>query len=102
MDVEVVDNPAESRYEARVDGRLAGFAMYRDDDGHRTFFHTEVDPSHEGEGVGRQLVTVALGDMRERGIAVVPMCPFFASVIRRNPEWQDVLTPELRARFQHA
>ena len=28
-DVQVTDNPGESRYEARVDGELAGFAAYQ-------------------------------------------------------------------------
>ena len=76
--------------------------MYRDEDGQRVFFHTEVDPSHEGEGIGHELVTVALTDMREHGVPVVPLCPFFASFIRLHPEWHDVLVPELRARFEHA
>ena len=102
VDVVVTDNPAESRYEIRVGDELAGFAMYRDEAGRRVFFHTEVEPAHEGEGLGRQLVETALGDMRERGTAVVPLCPFFASFIRRHPEWHDVLAPELRARFEHA
>src|SRR5262245_49055227 len=101
MDAVVADNPAESRYEVRVGGELAGFAMYRDEHGRRVFFHTEVDPEHEGEGLGQQLVTTALGAMRERGTPVVPLCPFFASYIRRHPEWHDVLAPELRARFEH-
>src|SRR5436190_14920813 len=102
MAVEVADNPAESRYDVSVDGDVAGFAMYRDDNGRRVFFHTEVDPSHEGEGLGRQLVTTALGEMREQGTPLIPLCPFFAAFIRRNPEWRDVLAPELQARFEHA
>lgn len=101
MDVDVVDNPDESRYEAFVDGELAGFAMYSVEDGHTVFFHTEVEPSHEGEGVGSALVTTALTDMRERGMPVIPICPFFARYIRKHPEWQDVLTPELKERFAH-
>jgi uncharacterized protein len=102
VDVQVADNPAESRYEARAGDHLAGIAMYRDEDGRRVFFHTEVEPEHEGEGIGHALITTALGDMRERGIPVIPLCPFFARFIRHHPEWQDVLAPELRARFEHA
>jgi predicted GNAT family acetyltransferase len=102
VDADVTDNPVESRYEIRVGGELAGFAMYRDEDGRRVFFHTEVDPRHEGEGLGSRLVATALGESRDRGTPVVPLCPFFASVIRRHPEWRDVLAPELRLRFEHA
>src|SRR5262245_34390226 len=102
MPATVADNPAESRYEVLLDGEVAGFAMYRDEQGRRVFFHTEVDPAHEGEGLGHLLVTQALTEMRAQGTPVVPLCPFFASFIRRHPEWHDVLAPELQARFEHA
>ena len=102
MKVEVADVPEASRYEVRVDGELAGFAMYREEDGSRVFFHTEVDSAREGEGLGRLLVTTALGEMRAQGRTVVPLCPFFAAFIREHPEWRDVLDPRLRERFEHA
>ena len=102
MDATVADNPAESRYEVRVGDEVVGFAMYRDENGRRVFFHTEVDPGHEGEGLGHQLVTTALTEMREQGIPVVPLCPFFAGFIRKHPEWRDVVAPELQSRFEHA
>src|SRR4051794_26171239 len=102
MDAVVADNPAERRYEVSVGGEVVGFAMYRDEDGRRVFFHTEVSPGHEGEGLGHQLVEAALTEMRERGMPVVPLCPFFAAFIRKDPEWRDVLAPELKERFEHA
>ena len=101
MDAVVTDNPGESRYEVHVGGELAGFAMYRTEDGSRVFFHTEVEPEHEGEGLGHLLVTTALGEMREQGTPVIPLCPFFAAFLREHPEWHDVLDPRLRARFEH-
>ena len=102
MSAIVSDNPAEGRYEARLDGEVVGFAMYRDEDGRRVFFHTEVDPSHEGEGLGHELVTTALTEMREQGIPIVPLCPFVAGFLRKHPEWRDVVAPELQSRFEHA
>ena len=101
MDAVVTDNPDESRYELRVSDELAGFAMYRTEEGSRVFFHTEVEPEHEGEGLGQLLVTTALGEMRTQGTPVIPLCPFFASFIRRHAEWHDVLDPRLRERFEH-
>jgi len=102
MDATVADNPAENRYEVRVGDEVVGFAMYRDEDGRRVFFHTEVDPAHEGEGLGHRLVTTALTEMRGQGIPVIPLCPFFAAFIMDNPEWRDVVAPELQSRFEHA
>lgn len=86
--VTVTDNPAASRYEARVGDEVAGFAAYRLREGVIVFTHTEVDPAHEGTGVGSVLARGALDDVRERGgREVVPLCPFIASWIERHPDY---------------
>jgi predicted GNAT family acetyltransferase len=96
--VEVRDNPDESRYELTSDGRLAGFALYRLEDGQITFFHTEVEPEYEGSGFGSRLVRAALDDVRKRKLSVVPVCPFFAGYIARHPdEYLDLVVPDMRA-----
>ena len=98
MEVQVADNPAESRYEARVDGRARGLRdVPRRGRTPRLLPHARSTRRTRARASASELVTTALGDMRERGIAVVPLCPFFASFIRRHPEWHDVLAPELRA-----
>jgi uncharacterized protein len=63
------------------------------------FVHTQVDPGHEGEGLGRRLVTAALDDARARGLEVMPFCPFVNEVMKRHPEYQDLVPAEYRARF---
>src|SRR3979409_193132 len=82
MSVEVRDNPDESRYEVFADGELAGFAEYRLHNGRITFIHTEIDPAHEGGGLGSSLARAALDDVKSRGLPVVPLCPFIAGYIR--------------------
>jgi predicted GNAT family acetyltransferase len=100
MAVEVRDNPDQARYEIRADGELAGFAQYRLHDGRITLFHTEIDPEHEGAGLGSQLARGALADVRARGLAVVPVCPFIAGYIAHHPdEYLDMVVPEMRARL---
>jgi hypothetical protein len=95
---EVIDNPAQERYEARVDGALAGFILYRLDGERITMVHTEVDPDYEGHGVGSELAKVALADVRERGLELMPQCPFIADYVRRHPDGYLDLVPEsLRA-----
>ena len=99
MNVHVTDNPDESRYEVRADGQVAGFALYRLQDGGITFFHTEVDPAREGEGLGSRLARGALDDVRGRGFDVVPLCPFIAGYIRRHPdEYLGLVVPGMRER----
>jgi predicted GNAT family acetyltransferase len=90
--VEISDNPAESRYELRVDGELAGMIEYRLTPGRIVLVHTEVVPEFEGHGVGGRLAKYALDDARARGLQVVARCPFVAEYIRRHPAYQELLT----------
>jgi hypothetical protein len=91
-DVEVTHNEAEHRYEARVDGELAGSAYYDAADDLIVFTHTEVDDAFEGKGVGSALARGALDDVRADGRRkVVPRCPFIKGWIDRHPAYQDLL-----------
>ncbi len=91
-DVEVTHNEAEKRYEARVDGKLAGSAYYDTADDLIVFTHTEVDDAFEGHGVGSALARAALDAVRADGRRkVVARCPFIKSWIDRHPAYQDLL-----------
>ncbi|MFP5345862.1 MAG: GNAT family N-acetyltransferase [Actinomycetes bacterium] len=91
-DVQVRDVPDSRRYEAWVDGELAGFAEYQKTQELIVFTHTEVKAGYEGQGVGSQLVREALEDVREQGThRVLPLCPFVSSWIGRNREFADVV-----------
>jgi predicted GNAT family acetyltransferase len=90
-DVVVTDNPDEHRYEARIDGELAGFSAYRPSDGLVTFTHTEVFPEFEGRGVGGAIARSALDDVRASGRRVRPLCPFIRAWIERHPDYQDLV-----------
>ena len=90
-DVEVVDNTELRRYEASVNGQVAGASYYRDRDGVRVVTHTEVTDEFEGRGVGSRLIAGALDDMRARGLQVTPLCPFASAYIKRHPEYGDLV-----------
>lgn len=87
----MIDNPEASRYEISVDGTRAGFARYRLAPDVVTFTHTEIDPGVEHRGLGTQLVREALDDVRARGLAARPVCPFVVDFIARNPEYADLV-----------
>jgi uncharacterized protein len=93
--VEVSDNPAELRYELRVDGELAGEIRYRRMPGAVALVHTEVDPKRHG--LGSVLVRGALDDLRARGLSVAPVCPFVADFIRRHAEYADLVVEDDQA-----
>ena len=53
--------------------------------------HTEVNPGNEGKGFGKKMVTKAVEFAREKGIKILPLCPFAKSVFDKTPEFKDVL-----------
>jgi uncharacterized protein len=90
-DVRVVDNPVELRYELWIGEMRAGFIAYRTEPGAVVLVHTDIDPALEGQGLGARLARGALDDIRERGLFVVPVCPFVASYIRTHTEYASLV-----------
>jgi len=89
--VEVRDNPDESRFEAYVDGALAGFSAYVVGGDTVNFVHTEVDDAYEGQGVGSALVRQSLDQLGEReGVRVTSSCPFVRAWMRKHPEYLEL------------
>ncbi|MEZ5853405.1 MAG: GNAT family N-acetyltransferase [Hyphomicrobiaceae bacterium] len=87
---DIVDNPAQSRFEMQVEGRVA-FVAYRRGDGVITLDHAEVPRELEGKGIGGKLVRATLDAVRAEGLKVVPRCSFVAAFINRNAAYQDLL-----------
>ena len=96
---QIADNPGEQRYEIRLEDELAGFTQYRLRPGLIAFVHTEIDDRFEGKGLGGQLIAFALDDVRGRGLAVLPFCPFVSAYIQRHPEYVDLVPEAHRAQF---
>jgi len=90
-DIRVSDNPERHRFEVHVGDELAGIAAYRLEPGQIVFTHTEIEPAFEGRGLAGRLAAEALDAARQRGLAVVPRCPYIASYIRRHPQYADLV-----------
>ena len=58
-----------------------------------TVFHTEVQPKAEGKGLAKQLLATMVAYAREKGLQVVPLCPYVHAQFKRHPEaYADVWT----------
>ena len=90
------DNPDRHRFETDLGDGTIAIAEYTLPKGKIMFTHTEVPPAHEGQGIGSALIRFALAAARERGLEVIPICPFFAAYIKRHEEVQDLLDPAYR------
>jgi uncharacterized protein len=98
-EIEVTDNPSESRFEIRTGGELAGFADYRRKPGLIAFIHTEIDDRFEGQGLGSELARSALDAVRAEGAEVLPFCPFISGWIGKHPDYADLVPADQRERF---
>jgi predicted GNAT family acetyltransferase len=88
----VISDAAErGRYEAHVGGELAGVLEYVLKHGRLALVHTEVLPTHEGQGIGSALVRYALDHARTSGFRVIAMCPYVQSYLVRHPEDDDIV-----------
>lgn len=94
---EIVDNPQKHRFEADLGDGSFAIAEYNLLEHKIIFTHTEVPAAHEGQGIGSALIRHALRSARERGLQVIPICPFFAAYIKRHQEEQDLLDPAYRS-----
>jgi uncharacterized protein len=92
-EIQFSDNPARSRYEARIGERVLGVVDYEldPDAGRITLVHTGVMPDAEGMGVGTRLAKGALEDVRARGLKLTVDCKFIAAYLKRHPgEYTDL------------
>jgi predicted GNAT family acetyltransferase len=90
MNNPVSNNPAQNRYELKVDGHIAA-TYYEIANGVITFEHTEVPPELGGKGVGSKLVKGALDQVRTEGLKVIAQCPFVKAWIDKHPDYTTLL-----------
>lgn len=96
---EIRDNVERHRFEIDLGDGSFAFAEYNLIPGKIMFTHTEVPKAHEGKGLGSALIRHGLAEARERGLKVIPICPFFAAYMQRHSDVQDLLDDTWRTRF---
>jgi hypothetical protein len=42
----------------------------------------------------------ALDEVRRRSLLAIPVCPFIASLLRKHPEYQELVSPESRRTYR--
>jgi predicted GNAT family acetyltransferase len=86
----VVDNPAESRFETETSAGTAVLEYSRDGN-LLALHHTEVPKAARERGIGSRLVEAAFRQARERGLKVIPYCPFVRAYVERHPELRSLV-----------
>ena len=87
--IEVTHNEAEQRFETWIDGQLSKLDYMLDGDT-IVMTHVGVYPEQRGQGVAGKLTQVALEYAKENSLRVIPMCPYIAAYIHRNPQYIEL------------
>jgi predicted GNAT family acetyltransferase len=98
-DPQISDNRERKRFEIDLGDGTFAFAQYNLIPGKIMFTHTEVPEAQGGKGVGTALIRAGLASARERGLKVIPICPFFAAYMERHEEVQDLLDQAWRTKL---
>lgn len=92
---EIHDNREAKAYELQVDGEKA-VVLYNPVAGGLLVTETLVPTALEGRGIASRMAAFVLNDVRERGLMILPTCPFFAGYLQKHREWADVVHPAYR------
>lgn len=95
MDPEIRDNVEAHRYELPVGGEVA-VVVYNLSGQNLMITETLVPVALEGQGIASRLARHVIGDARERGLLILPVCPFFSAYLQKHPEHADVVHPTYR------
>jgi predicted GNAT family acetyltransferase len=90
--LDVIRNAPGNRFETRIEGQLAKLDYLLDGDT-LVITHVGVPVRFRGRGVAGRLVQVSLEYARAHALRVIPMCPYAAAYIRRNPQYADLMKP---------
>lgn len=92
-DIVIRDVPEEGRFVAEL-GRHTASAWYERHPRTLRFSRVDISRRLEADGVGTQLMRVAMASAREQELLVEPACDFVADYMRKHPETHDLLTSD--------
>ncbi|GFZ85633.1 N-acetyltransferase [Aquaticitalea lipolytica] len=92
MNIKQEDNGKKGKFFVELDGKQEAEMTYTYAGSDKIIIdHTEVSEKLKGQGVGYKLVEAAVEFMRDKGLKVIPLCPFAAAVFKKKHEYSDRL-----------
>lgn len=95
LDPDIHDEPDAKRYALTLAGQTA-VVTYNLVEGGLMVTETIVPVPLEGQGIAGRLARHVLADVKARGLVILPVCPFFASYLKKHPEWAGIVHPTYR------
>jgi uncharacterized protein len=92
MEIKQENNTTNGRFFIEHEGTTAGEMTYIWQGTDKIVIeHTEVGEVLKGQGAGKQMLIKAIEFAREKGIKIIPQCPYVKSVFDKVEEYRDVL-----------
>lgn len=91
MELEIINNETESRFETSIDNHLAEVVYTKTDKNQLMITGTHVPKELEGKGIAGAITKFALEYARENNLKVVPICSYTVAYFKKHPEFNDLL-----------
>lgn len=91
LQVVITGDPALGRYEGRIAGETVGEVDFALRGSVMTITHTGTRDAWRGQGIAGRMTEQVLADVRERGLTIIPQCPYTAGYVDQHPEHADLL-----------
>ncbi len=89
-DQEIRHNEAAHRFEAGAAPNLAKLNYHLSGQS-VDMLHVEVPEEYQGQGLAGLLTLAALNWAREKGLKVIPSCPYVKVYLKKHPEFGDLV-----------
>lgn len=90
----LIDSVDHGRFELYRDNELVGWLYYTHLKPNRyALRHTEVESSHQHQGVAGAMVRRVLDEIRAREGTVTAICPFVVDYLSRTTTYADLIDP---------
>ena len=90
MDIKHIELSGRGALVIKRDHERIAELTYKRDGDTINIYHTEVDKSLRGQGVGEKLVAEAVKFARENNLKISASCPYASKVLGRSDQYADV------------
>jgi predicted GNAT family acetyltransferase len=92
---DLIDNTDQGRFELHRGEELVGWLYYAHLRPNRyALRHTEVEASHQHQGVAGAMIRRVLDEIRTRDGTITAICPFVADFLSRTSSYDDLIDPQ--------
>lgn len=92
MEIQLTEGARKGSTIAKEKGKIVGRMTFTiPSDEYIIIDHTEIEPLHNGKGLGKKLLYKVVEMARERNIEILPTCPYAKKMFQKLTDIQDVL-----------